>query len=47
MYIIQDLEEENEQVMNISETNKCYVYGQCQVSTMKIIRICARLVFCI
>ena len=21
----------NEEAMNISETNKCYVYGQCQV----------------
>ena len=25
-------EDSNEQMMDISETKKCYVYGQCQVS---------------
>ena len=39
---IQDGEGEDEQVMDISETYKCYVYGQCQVSAIKIqhIRCC-------
>ena len=27
-----EVEDEDEQMMNISETRKCYVYGQCQVS---------------